>query len=233
MKAPAGKREAAKRAKEAARREELQAPPRVAVFAGETKVGKALIGESNRELLALTKAHHLALANAEQLARRLGVDARPGSRAKITKRRDDPAAWDAVARAFAEADSARSSLEKFRAGERSRPDAVALEILNRAIEAAHLQIDAKAAPRVFDFVTALRNVVMAAQPGMSLNEMLAPFHVKGGGRPPKADASRIRNWRRWAEEEGLRDPVAETAYRTGVSRRTVARLAPKKKPKIQ
>lgn len=98
MKAPAGKREAAKHAKAAARREELQAPPRITVVAGETKVGKALIGESNRKFLALTKAHHLALANAEQLARRLGVDARPGSRAKITKRRDDPAAWDAVAK---------------------------------------------------------------------------------------------------------------------------------------
>lgn len=220
-----GKREANKRRKAAARARELQGPPRVAMFLGETKAGQALIGASNSEHMRLVGAAANAHKEAHDLAKLLGVDARQGSRAPVKKRSDNPEAWDAVVAAFHRADAAVAAVDELR----NRPDAVALDILNRAIAAVHCDKRLRAAPRVFDFVTCIRNVVMAAQPGMTLAEMLQPFYIKGGGRPPKTNANSIRNTRRWAEEEGHSSPVAETARRHGVSRRTVARHAPRKK----
>lgn len=228
-----GKRKESERRKAAARAKDLQEPPRVGVVLEETNAGKALIKASNDEEMRLVQAAAQAHIEANDLAERLDVDARQGARARVKKRSDNPEAWDAVVAAFDKAADADAARDDFRNKSQSSPDAVALDILNRAIAGAHCDPRLADAPRVLDFATCIRNVVMAAQPGMTLSEMLQPFYIKGGGRPQKADTGKIRNTRRWAEEDGHQSPVAETARRHGVSRRTVARHAPKSKKPIK
>lgn len=223
-----GKRAESKRRKAVARAKELQGPPRVAVFLGETKAGQALIEASGDEEMRLREAVIAAYREAEELAKSLDVDARRGSTAKIRKRADNPQAWDQVAAAYEKAEIARRKLDEYCSRERERPDRVALDLLDHALAAVHCDPRLDDAPRVLDFVTAIRNVVMAAQPGMTLKEMLQPFHINGGGRPPKVDPARIRKTRRNLESSDVPAPARQTAQQHGVSTRTVRRVAPKK-----
>lgn len=112
----------------------------------------------------------------------------------------------------------------------NHPDAVAAEVLEKHLTAAHLHPALAESPELSQFVFLMRELLAEHVPGMTLEHMLQPLQTllarRGGGRPSREQThsrwasqfDEVRaKWRTLTAREIYDDIAAEEAERTGAS----------------